>query len=64
MQKIIMRISALVTLILLMIIGIMISQGYQLPTESEKIHHEKEWYLQVDQGEKRQVKLPFGYTYG
>ena len=29
MQKIIMRISALVTLILLMIIGIMISQGYQ-----------------------------------
>lgn len=64
MQKVIMRILALVTLILVMIIGVMISQGYQLPAESEKIHHEKKWYLQVDQGEKRQVELPFGYTYG
>lgn len=63
MQKVILRIAALVLLIIMITIGIVISQGYQLSQESEKVHHEKDWYLQVDKGDKQKVELPFGYIY-
>lgn len=38
MQKVILRITALVLLIIIITIGIVISQDYQLPQESEKAH--------------------------
>lgn len=64
MKKVILRIIALVILMIALAIGILLSQGYALPGQSEQLHYEKDWYLQIDEGQKEKVTLPFSYTYG